>query len=1665
MGIDYAPTDELGGIRSRLFDNYVQQAQQVEAARPLSDRDPGFAFLAEASRQRLEAGPNPTISRLFEVQAAANNIRQKSEQDTSALYSRAGALQLTKPEDVKPSEEPPTVLGGLNNVLRIVDTPRRLVFQHAFVPLARRAGVDVPDDLAPEGREFLLRALGGDAVEQSWATHLSSFGRAGTLAASVPFALAGVALDVLIDPITYLTFGAVGAVKAGGRVLSPAGRAFQTALEEGVTVASREVRGAFRSAAAAEARQLHRQVIEAPTTNARRALRAELDDMLAIAHRVTESGVPLTAPQQDKVFALMRTVGTDLDEARKLFQPGGAQWGFPGPILGAIFKLPANTVALRVPLLNREDQLAVFLGGHEVGGAALHQFDTLRRNLIGLGEAVLARVPTNVQRALGGAAGAAVGASGAFGLLPEAYRVPAAFVGGLLGAAPDVAQQKLRAVFVNYGQLQGWGRDVFRERIKWARRLPRSEAESAARTAQRAYEDLSEEQKRDIFYILNEGPVKIARDVEGQPIRLGGEVVPIYETLEDHAARLNDINLQRYRTRQALQGLGLFSNIQPPTEITAAQIRERLKDKSGQLSVWAQDVYKRRELEQTVRHIWTLPETLRPPGVTFPTEGTLRGLQVLPVAARRLTTRPGQYAAVFERGGKDPWSTAELLQWEIDRAFEYSKNGLIPSRYSVSELLAPENVIGGRQLFELIEPDERVRNVVAAMVVGERELAQRAAAGTLVQEGAVARDIVEAGLLNPYGFAGPQMGPLAAATRYAQDFGQESFLLNWMRHIYLPDAPGVSRRQAAVPPQPGQRMPANIRKQRIATFLSEPEVLDALGVITDPEVITAKTLGQYRLMLREAQFIGWTLNNFGRQVIKGERPEGWNSYDPREWFTKGMVHPEDMVENVKLFKAADNISAEEAETFLELTATRRGSKKTEWILPQDVIDALQENRRIVSNSGGVTALLDRILAFQRTMVTTIWPAYHTRNVVGNALNSALEGVPLAHLRSYVDAWDILRIKDEGAPLPVHVRHWIERASPQAGRFDTAGAVAPEQTTVGWLLRYLEERGVYRTSPAAVDLQILQAGQDPASPRLLSRANEWWPFRAGRTAAETLDNVAKIRHLLVKLEQGSTLEDAVLSVKRVLFDYGDLSLAEQKFFRPAAYFWTWTRRNLPLQLEMLVHQPRNLQYWNHILRAVTDRDAQRSVDAALMPAYLREQMGAVFTEDERGRVVLASSFGLPVEDLNLFSAKAPEGLIRRFLGISNPLIQFVLNSAGLPSGFTNRQIDDDAYQSYYRQLAPWYASAIQVVPGLADAIQLRESKFVDAEGRERTRYSANPWAIYTLYNLLAMGRLLRFGRDVNRLWEDPVTSRAVGLASRTLTGVRLTDVDVERPLEALSVSTETEDVNRQAATALERLARELQGGEIDAMAWRSRRSDVLTAKRAQLDRLLVQQLRKEGRATGEQLTAEQKAVAEKARRGFAAPGQQLLDLIFSLDPLGKNPLYDGNGDGIPEGDKPFISASEFAAVRKELLARLQAEFPESARRYDALRRRRIEELPPAAQRLEFDYQRAVELLDEYESVPKYLNLSAARAREVDVLRNNFKSLSQARGAAQARDILQRRKPAEYQRMVSAIPNRFARQQAWRRLNSRNDNLLLRFFGNIRLEEYGLGPSGGEASSVA
>jgi len=168
-----------------------------------------------------------------------------------------------------------------------------------------------------------------------------------------------------------------------------------------------------------------------------------------------------------------------------------------------------------------------------------------------------------------------------------------------------------------------------------------------------------------------------------------------------------------------------------------------------------------------------------------------------------------------------------------------------------------------------------------------------------------------------------------------------------------------------------------------------------------------------------------------------------------------------------------------------------------------------------------------------------FPAYHFRNMIGNTWNNYLAGV--VDPTVYTKAASIQRRVHTKAKLTPWEQKIIQRAE-----------------GLGVL-----ERGWFKT--------VLGS---EAPPSMTKRAGQWAikPAEAGLKVGRQIENNARLAHFIDKVNKGWNFDEAAMSVKKYLFDYTELTPFEMNVMRRLMPFYTWSRKNVPLQIEHIIKRP-------------------------------------------------------------------------------------------------------------------------------------------------------------------------------------------------------------------------------------------------------------------------------------------------------------------------------------------------------------------------------------------------------------------------------------------------------------------------------------------------------------
>ena len=449
------------------------------------------------------------------------------------------------------------------------------------------------------------------------------------------------------------------------------------------------------------------------------------------------------------------------------------------------------------------------------------------------------------------------------------------------------------------------------------------------------------------------------------------------------------------------------------------------------------------------------------------------------------------------------------------------------------------------------------------------------------------------------------------------------------------------------------------------------------GIEKNPVFAIAQSLAELRVASVNNRFITETLEKYGIKKAKGALiPEGFIEYQPKGALGFFPVTTD----------AGKNVAA----------VTK---KVPTYYVPEEIGKTLNKLTS-TTDVHSFLKLYDKTLRIWKGGVTSLFPAFHIRNWTGNIYNNWLGGVN--DIDSYVDALKL-----------------------QSGRDISVMGFSKHE-----LRDSLEELGIVRTGFYGKDIESLlddvlktEATDTSKLIRALTKTKTLKEktldpvISFPRAIGTVIEDNGKIAHFVSKLKQGLSPREAAASVRKYLFDYTDLTDFEKQVMRRIFPFYTWIRKDIPLQIESLVRTPGKPAAVGDIINALPKGDKS---DLGGLPDYIKE---GFFVSLGAGKFAYSLST-LPIEDINrLFRGGVARTAERELIGAVAPAISLPLKLLAGKNFFYNQSYDDYAYT------AGKQAFKSKLTKPLLNWLEYREEKFTlksgPDEGKEITRHWVNP----------------------------------------------------------------------------------------------------------------------------------------------------------------------------------------------------------------------------------------------------------------------------------------------------------------------------------------------------
>jgi len=364
-------------------------------------------------------------------------------------------------------------------------------------------------------------------------------------------------------------------------------------------------------------------------------------------------------------------------------------------------------------------------------------------------------------------------------------------------------------------------------------------------------------------------------------------------------------------------------------------------------------------------------------------------------------------------------------------------------------------------------------------------------------------------------------------------------------------------------------------------------------------------------------------------------------------------------------------------------------------LPNAAADLIEERLVRYADPAGMEEISHWALRLFKTFATALnLPSHQAINFTGNIANMYAHGMsPLDISAGYARAFKDLRTARKNLSQAKEKTGLISRTVKPGGKAKSYADLgfsdmedAVRSGSIGELTGFggeftsgLRSTGVRKPNPK--DLRWQENPWSPINPDARF-------YEAARSINQNfVEDPAKLAMFRWARKGGKSVDDASMDVKAALFDYSELTNFEKRFMRNVIPFYTWTRKNIPLQLANVLERPGRIANQGRLLSTINELviagesedplthyatpksfkgdntinlpDIGQAIDDINFDKdFLSSdlfQKGLVPAKTQMGSPV-ATSVRLPFFDTDLLSAGSPKELIRDWAFMLNPAIR-------------------------------------------------------------------------------------------------------------------------------------------------------------------------------------------------------------------------------------------------------------------------------------------------------------------------------------------------------------------------------------------------------------------------
>jgi len=337
-----------------------------------------------------------------------------------------------------------------------------------------------------------------------------------------------------------------------------------------------------------------------------------------------------------------------------------------------------------------------------------------------------------------------------------------------------------------------------------------------------------------------------------------------------------------------------------------------------------------------------------------------------------------------------------------------------------------------------------------------------------------------------------------------------------------------------------------------------------------------------------------------------------------------------------------------------------------YVGPPEYIEFIDRVQESFTNINAVQEWLigyDKVQSYWKKLATLSNVAYHSRNALSAYMMNWYGGLgTLDSLPDYKFASEVVFAIKSGKPLAGKQKELWEE-------FQSQGLDAQ-------LFMGVDDigRGLQNNIPQNAFDKTL-GNQNPL-------------FRAGTAVGHTVEDFFRFTAFTNQKRQGYSTFQASEFVKKLHYDYSELTEIERGVFRRVLPFYSWTRKNLPRSLQILTQNPERFARIDKVAGAVSEMFGSEEIDEEMLPDYVREGIPVFIGKDKQGNSTYFRMKGVvPALDVGAIANPTKE-----FAGQLSPLIKNPIELGTNYDLFKGRNIRD-----YEGQTVTRFGGALELSP--------------------------------------------------------------------------------------------------------------------------------------------------------------------------------------------------------------------------------------------------------------------------------------------------------------------------------------------------------------------------------